>query len=83
MATITASDPGFDIVTITPSDVADLAVPVRALRANAAGTIKVSMPGNGVRVDRTLNFLAGETRVGVFLKVFATGTSATGIEGHT
>jgi hypothetical protein len=75
--------PGPDIVPITPDDDNDLALAVRALRANTGGTIKVTMFGVGATpVDRTLNFLAGETRVGQFVRVWATGTTADGIEGH-
>ena len=77
------SDPGSDIVPITPNDSADLAVPVRAMRANTAGTIQVTMYGaSGAGVVRVLNFLAGETRVGEFVRVWATNTTVTGIEGH-
>lgn len=47
----------------------------RALRANAAGTIIVTTPIG----SRTMNFLAGETRYGIFLTV--SGGTATGIEG--
>jgi hypothetical protein len=78
-----ASDPGVDIIPITPDDAADLPVLLRALRANTAGTIKVTMVGvDGAGVQRTLNFLAGETRVGQFIRVWDTGTTAGGIEGH-
>jgi hypothetical protein len=73
------SDPGDDIYPITPSDSVDLSTSVRALRANTAGTIKTTMRGGQAR---TLNFAAGETRVGRFVRVWSTGTTATGIEGH-
>jgi hypothetical protein len=77
------SAPGVDIVPITPDDDNNLATACRALRANTAGTIKVTMAGtDGEGVDRTLNFAAGETRVGRFRRVWSTGTTATGIEGH-
>ena len=54
-------------------------VPLRALRANGTGTLTVTMPGGSGRV---MNFLAGETRYGMFLAVTgSTGTAGTGLEG--
>lgn len=88
------SAPGSDIVPITPDDNNDIrtelangnvAVGVRALRATSAGTMRVLM-ANGQ--TRDLDFVAGETRVGQFLRVLSTGTtvnsdsSGEGIEGH-
>jgi len=52
--------------------------PYRALRANAAGTIKIDTLSGSAR---TLNFTAGETRAVYATKVYQSGTSATGIEG--
>jgi hypothetical protein len=67
-----------DPVPITPNDGANLATPVRALRATGAGNIKiVSLLGN----TRTCAFAAGETRCIGAIKVFSTDTTATGIEG--
>lgn len=94
MATIHAwsvlndSDPGADIIPISPSDTLDISstaengdtvIGVRALRANTAGVIVAIMASGQTR---TLNFLAGETRVGFFQRVKATSTTCTGIEGH-
>jgi hypothetical protein len=63
---------------ITPSDSANLPVPVRALRANTAGNIKlVTARGS----TRTCRFAAGETRLIAATKVFQTDTTCTGIEG--
>ena len=88
------SAPGIDIVPITPDDAADIQtaasngdtiIGVRALRATSAGTIAVIM-ANGQ--TRSLEFAAGETRVGLFTRVLNTGTTVntdsagTGIEGH-
>lgn len=69
--------PPFDWVPITPA-AGDLATPVRAIRANAAGTVtvKTALSGN---TERVLNFLAGETRYGYFIAV--TAATATGLEG--
>lgn len=67
-----------DAFPITPNDSAELTTYVRALRATGAGNIKI-VSGNGT--ERTLAFAAGETRYIAARKVFATGTTATGIEG--
>jgi hypothetical protein len=72
-------DAGDDIFPITPSDSLDLPTAVRAIRANTAGAIVVTMRSGQ---QRTLNFAAGETRVGRFIRVWATSTTATGIEGY-
>jgi hypothetical protein len=85
--TLDRDDPGPAIVSVTPADGSDQTNVVngvtitgyRALRANTAGTIKVTMQGGGTP---TLNFAAGETRIGMFTRVWAAGTTATGIEGH-
>ena len=61
---------------MTPADV-DLEFYTRAIRANAAGVIKVT------NADGTIclaNFLAGETRIMRVRQIWATGTTATGIE---
>lgn len=79
--------PGSDVVPITPSDGSDVTTTsgsdtitgVRALRANTAGTIKVTTSAGNARI---MNFLAGETRPVFASRVWSTGTTATGIEGH-
>lgn len=53
-----------------------LAKPLRGIRANTAGTVTVTMASGE---SRELNFLAGETRWGVFVAV--TDATATGLEG--
>ncbi len=57
---------------------------VRAIRAQTAGVVAVKTAGSGDEV-RLLNFLAGETRYGMFLQVEEVptegGTPATGLEG--
>lgn len=68
--------PALDWVPITPG-VSALASPVRAIRANTAGTVTVTMKYNGQ--SRVLNFAAGEER-----SVWAshvTAATATGLEG--
>jgi hypothetical protein len=53
-----------------------LTKPLRAIRANTAGTVTVVMASGE---SRTLNFAAGDTRYGIFVAV--TGATATGLEG--
>ena len=48
-----------DVISITPGASA-LSKPVRAIRANGAGTVTIT---SFAGVSRTLNFLAGETRM--------------------
>lgn len=70
------SGPALDWVPITPSGT-PLDPPIRAIRANTAGTVTVTMRWNGQ--SRTMNFLAGEER-----SVWAsavTAATATGLEG--
>ena len=72
------SYPAQGVLTVTPSDTVDLTKVVRAIRANTAGTIRITS------VDGTignLNFLAGETRPVACTRIWAAGTTATGIEG--
>ena len=67
-----------DVVTPTNDDAAnDPEGPFRYLRATGAGAIKVTTPSG----DRVMAFLAGETRPVACLRVWSTGTTATGIEG--
>jgi hypothetical protein len=49
----------------------------RAIRANVAGTVKVDLYTGG---SVTMNFAAGETRSVRATRVYAAGTTATGIE---
>jgi hypothetical protein len=71
-----SNGPALDWVPITPGAIA-LTIPVRAIRANAAGTMTVTMMYNGV--SRVMNFAAGEER-----SVWAshvTAATAGGLEG--
>lgn len=54
-----------------------LARPIRALRANVAGTVIVTTAAGN---SRTMNFLAGETRLIAATHVTG-GTATTGLEG--
>lgn len=54
-----------------------LARPVRALRAEGAGTVTVNTAGGS---NRVLNFKDGETRYGIFTHVTAI-TGPTAVEG--
>ena len=70
------SGPATAVVLITPHDTNNIR-PTRAIRANAAGTIKIiDSAGNTV----ICNFLAGETRPICATRIFAADTSCTGIE---
>jgi len=63
---------------ITPSDSVDLTIATRAIRANAAGTVKITGADD---VTTICNFLAGETRPIRAKRVWAANTTATGLEG--
>lgn len=67
-----------DAYPITPNDDAPLPKRIRGIRATGAGDV-VCMTASGAQ--RTLVFLAGETRYIAVSRVYATGTTATGLEG--
>lgn len=72
-----------NILSITPSDSTDLLRPVRFIRcmpvSGAAGTLKIkTLDGDIISTE----IAKGERLEIVAVKVFATGTSATGLEGH-
>lgn len=72
-----------DSFPITPHAIDPLPRPVRAIRANGAGTVVCLTAASGRLspvVERTLNFAAGETRYVAITHVRATST-ATGLEG--
>lgn len=69
--------PADDYFPITPADGADLSVTVRALVIAVGGDVKVTKP-NGDAV--TLTLPAGATPIRV-VRVWSTGTTATGITG--
>lgn len=50
---------------------------LRAIRANAAGSLVCRLAGS--TADRTLNFAAGETRMGIFTQIVS--FSGSGLEG--
>lgn len=66
-----------DVLTNISASASPLSSPVRALRANTAGTVTITtFAGN----SRTLNFLAGETRFVGATHVTAM-SGVTGLEG--
>ncbi|WP_323041158.1 spike base protein, RCAP_Rcc01079 family [Gemmobacter sp.] len=71
--------PANDAIAITPSDAADLATVVRALFCTGDGTVRVTMRGGGDPV--TLPMIAGVPLPARVRRVWATGTTATGIVG--
>lgn len=70
--------PAFGVFAVTPSDTVYLAKPTRAIRATVGGTIKIT-GADGVAT--TCAFTGGETRPIRAVLIWATGTTATGIEG--
>lgn len=71
--------PAVDVFPITPNDGADLVAVTRAIRAQNAGTVACVMASGA---NRSLQFLAGETRAVRVARVLATGTTASmGLEG--
>lgn len=66
-----------DVVPVTPSDAADLANHARAIRAQAAGTLRITTFKGNVR-DTFI--AAGEILPVYAIRIHATGTTATGIE---
>ena len=66
-----------DLVPVTPSDSADLAVPARALRIGAGGTLRITTYTGEVR---NTNVEDGEVLLVFCIRVHSTGTSATDIE---
>lgn len=67
-----------DAYPITPDNDVNLPRRIRGIRAAGAGNV-VCITGSGQQ--RTLAFLAGETRYIAISRVLATGTTATGLEG--
>lgn len=83
MSLIDNTEPAHGVVTtvdgtLVPSNTVNLPKMVRAIRAQAGGTIKIL--GKDA-VAATLYFSDGETRTVWVRRIFVTGTTATGIEG--
>lgn len=68
--------PAIDWVPIVPG-ANPLAQPIRAIRANTAGTVTVTLKRGGA--SRTMNFAAGETRT--IWATHVTAATSTGLEG--
>jgi len=64
--------------TLMQSDSVNLAMSIRAIRVTAAGAVKITGYDG---VAATLAFSDGETRNVGAVRVWVTGTTATGIEG--
>ncbi|MEL8055701.1 MAG: hypothetical protein AAGK66_06085 [Pseudomonadota bacterium] len=76
------SDPGIDLVPITPNDGLDLLRPARAIRCRpdgTAGTLSI-VTAEGNQRDTYIN--AGEALAVQVRRVRATGTSASGLEAY-
>ena len=78
---VARADPGpaDDAYMITPSDIINLPTQCRAIRIGVAGDVHVI---TRIGEDRTLAVLDGEVLTCGVLKVFATGTTATGLLGY-
>lgn len=72
--------PSWDIVPVTPSDDDDLAIMPRAFYAAVAGNIRVMTAAGAVRVVPIGAFQIIPT---IIRRVYATGTTATGIVALT
>lgn len=72
---------GASSVAVTPSDSVDLPIdhrgPSRGLQVAGAGNVSVNLNGGGTAVLTGL--IAGQTVLGAYTRVLATGTTATGI----
>lgn len=77
----TSTDPGLDVMPVTPSDSIDLPKMARAIRCKpvtgAPGTLRVTTRAGEVR-DTEIG--AGELFMVQIVRVHATGTTATGLE---
>lgn len=71
--------PSDDAYMITPIDGLNLPTQVRALRVATAGDLRVI---NRQGIERVVTLLASETFSCGVVKVFATGTTVTGILGY-
>ncbi len=66
-----------DLVPVTPSDSVDLLVNARAIRAQGAGTLRLTTISGNLR---NTNIAAGEVLLVGASRIHAAGTTATGIE---
>lgn len=76
------SDVGIDLVPIVPADGAELPTHARAIRCKptgSAGSVRfIALSGQ----ERTTDIGAGEVLQVSVIKVFQTGTTATGLEAY-
>lgn len=62
------------------SDTVDLATMIRAIYVGVAGDVKVTWKGGATTTYK--NLPAGTTKVGRFVRVWSTGTTATSLVGE-
>lgn len=72
-----ANDPASDVIVVTKSDSALLALPCRAIRCAGAGNVQITAPNGHVVICA---FTAGETRNIAATQIWSTNTTATTIE---
>lgn len=75
-----AESPGTDLVPVTPSNTVDLAKPGRAIRCKNTGTAGALRLLSWDGVERTTDIAPGEVLTVACRRIFATGTTATGLE---
>jgi len=76
MANITATDPGYRVAEVSPSDTANLGN-VRAIYIGGSGNVKIDADGGG-----TVTFVAAPAGMIIpvrAVRVYSTGTTATDI----
>lgn len=71
--------PADNVISITPNDGVDLSKVIRGLHVNVGGTVRGILNGDSVTQDFTVN--AGALYPYRFKRIFATGTTATGLLG--
>lgn len=70
--------PAYGVFNVTPSDTVDLLKSSRAIRVTIGGAVKITGADG---VTTVCDFIGGETRPLRATRIWATGTTATGIEG--
>ncbi|WP_246849204.1 spike base protein, RCAP_Rcc01079 family [Rubellimicrobium arenae] len=76
----TVDGPAWGFQAITPSDTVDLNPMLRSLRVGTDGTVRVA--GRDGSPPVTFTCVAGEVLPGWIRRVYATGTTATGLVGY-
>jgi hypothetical protein len=78
MPNVTSVSPAVGAIVVTPSNSADLSLPIRALTINVAGTVSFIGPDGATYTTDTLP--AGTYSIAA-TRIRSTGTTATGLTG--